>query len=216
VRNLLRGIRADPFAKIGFEYAHLLDPFDGIRRGQLRGLPSVPGLPRSIAPRPESRCILAPCTTGLYMPASVPPFTSLLRCRGCVVLVVPFARRPCGLRWPVTSNCRAPCVTSDCSRRRDHLCRQSGTLLSEVDVSSAIRGSAFANQHERLGYVGSACCFQPAARFVPVAPAFRPERRHITTIVHAFSFALPCLHVAMPAEPRSLDHVLEFKGFSPE
>jgi len=61
-------------------------------------------LPRSVAPRPESRCILAPCTTGLYEPLSVPPFTSLLRYRRCVVLVVPFARCPHGLRWPVTSN----------------------------------------------------------------------------------------------------------------
>jgi len=158
VQNLLRGIRADPFAKIGFEYAHLLDPFDGIRRGQLRGLPSVPGLPRSIALRPESRCILAPCTTGLYMPATVPPFTSHQRCRRRVVLVVPVARRPHGLRWLVTSNSAhlaspaiargvattfagnpaRSCPKSMCRRRSADLLAQTSTDVSATSVQLAV------------------------------------------------------------------------------
>jgi len=89
-----------------------------------------------------------------------------------------------------------------CRRRFADLLSQTSTNASATSV--------------QLAQVLVAKFLQPVARFVPVAPAFRPERRHITTIVHALVFAPLRLHVAMPAEPRYLDYVLEFKGFSPE
>jgi hypothetical protein len=52
--------------------------------------------------------------------------------------------------------------------------------------------------------------------FAPVARAFRPGRRHTTTIVHASMLALRSYHVAMARLHCLHVDVLEFKGFSPE
>jgi len=97
------------------------------------------------------------------------------------------------------------CGTCDCSRRRDHLCRQSGirfrcrcvvgdprTCLRKPTRTPRLRRFSDANWFP----LPSSC--QPAVRFAPVAPAFRPERRHITTMVHAPVSASLDVHVAMP------------------